>query len=149
MKIEKFKLMGIKLPHRTSNVNNQAMIDCGNLWQKFESELIYGKIPNKIDEEIYAVYYDYENDQYGEYSYFIGCKVSDDAISNELEIIEIPTQEYEVKIAKGQMPDCIAEKWREIWAENRKRAFKYDFEVYSEKSQNWGNAEVDIYLGVD
>lgn len=147
MILEKFRLMGIKLPHRTSNADGRANVDCGTLWQKFESDLIYSKIPNKIGEEIYAVYYDYDTDQAGEYSYFIGCKVADDAQSNEFDIIDIPEQNYKIEIAKGQMPDCIADAWRKIWEKDEARAYLYDFEVYSEKSQNWGNAEVDIYLG--
>lgn len=42
-KIEKtkFKLIGLKLDHKTTNEGGQSGIDCGNLWQKFEKENFY------------------------------------------------------------------------------------------------------------
>lgn len=61
-KIQKtnFKLAGLKLEERTTNENNQSSKDCGNLWQKFEKDKIFGLIANKLTNEIYAVYFDYE-----------------------------------------------------------------------------------------
>lgn len=70
-----FKLIGIKLGHKTTNENKQSSTDCGFLWQKFEKEKIFDLIPNKVSNEIYAVYFDYEKDETKPFSYFIGCKV--------------------------------------------------------------------------
>jgi predicted transcriptional regulator YdeE len=101
-----------------------------------------------MNKDTYAVYYDYDGDYTKPYAYFIGCPVADDAeVPVGMETITIPEQTYEVITAKGQMPNCIANAWREIWKNNNdNRAYGYDFEVYSEKSADWNNAEVDIFL---
>lgn len=152
MKIElnEIKLIGIKLEKKTTNENGQSMIDCGHLWQKYEKDGIYNLIPNKINNELLAVYYDYESDFKGDFSYFIGAEVSSfENCPESLSQLTIPKQIYIKYIAKGKMPDCISEKWREIWKENIERTYKFDFEVYGEKSQNWEKAEVDINIGVE
>ena len=142
-------LIGIKLPHKTSNVNEQAMADCGSLWQKFEQEGIFNKIPGKTAFEIYAVYYDYDGDHTQPYSYFIGCPVTPGTeVPEGLQTLEIPAQNYTHIVAKGKMPDCVADAWREIWQANHNRAYGFDFEIYGEKAGDWNNAEVDIYLSV-
>lgn len=47
--------MGIGV--RTTNENGQSAKDIGALWNKFMSEGILDKIPNKIDNTIYSIYY--------------------------------------------------------------------------------------------
>ena len=117
-----FKLIGIKLPGQTTNANGQSAIDCGSLWQQFEKEKISEKIPGKLSEEIFAVYYDYEGDHTKPYSYFIGCKVKDDTeVPSGLNTISIPDHQYNKIIAKGKMPDCVADAWRTIWSSNMNR----------------------------
>lgn len=74
-KKSEFKLIGLKLDHKTTNKGGQSSIDCGNLWQRFEIENFVERIPNKLGDEIYAVYFDYEGDNTEPFSYFIGCKV--------------------------------------------------------------------------
>lgn len=144
-----FKLIGIKLPHQTKNANGQSAKDCGNLWELFTNENIAEKIHHKLSNDIFAVYYNYENDFTGVYSYFIGCKVAlNTPKSDDLDELIIPNQQYHILKAKGKMPDCVAETWRKIWNKDMKRAYGFDFEVYSEKSADWLNAEVDIYLSI-
>ncbi|MEX1238839.1 MAG: effector binding domain-containing protein, partial [Cyclobacteriaceae bacterium] len=70
-----FKLIGIKLPHKTSNEGGRSSVDCGKLWEKFNDDHIRDRIPGKISDEIYAVYFGYEGDHTKPFSYFIGCKV--------------------------------------------------------------------------
>ena len=47
------------------------------------------------------------------------------------------------------MPDCVINAWKEIWGSNIPRSYKMDFEVYDERSKDWGNAEVEVYLSVE
>lgn len=150
LKIEGFKLAGIQLPGRTTNKNNQSNTDCGNLWQKFEKENIFDLIPQKISNTIYAVYFDFGKSNTDEFSYFIGCKVDNHLVSNEeLDTLSIPEQEYEKFTAKGVMTGCLIDAWKAIWTSNIKRQYGYDFEVYDERSSDWNNAEVDIFVSVD
>ncbi|MDQ6890751.1 MAG: GyrI-like domain-containing protein, partial [Bacteroidota bacterium] len=124
-------------------------IDCGNLWQKFEKENCAEKIPGKIGNEVYAVYHDYEGDYTKPFSYFIGCQVKDDTkVPVGMDSLIIPAGEYQLFIAKGKMPDCIADAWKKIWDSVIPRSYKSDFEVYDERSKDWSNAEVDIFISV-
>lgn len=146
---QNFKLTGLKLNKKTFNANGQAVEDCGNLWQQFISEAVADKITRKLSHDIYAVYFEYEGDHTQPYSFFIGCKVANDAETPDgLQSIEIPNQDYSIVTAKGKMPDCVANAWQDIWKSNIERAYGFDFEVYNELSANWENAVVAIYLSV-
>lgn len=148
-KVDRITLIGLKLPSKTTNENNQSMKDCGELWTRFEKEEVFKKIPNKLSEEVLAVYHDYEGDHTQPFSYFIGCKVEEGTeLPDGLRSLTIPAGNYQKVTAKGEMPNCIAEKWREIWESDIPRIYKTDYEVYDERSQDWSNAEVDIYLSV-
>lgn len=144
---DKFKLIGLRLENKTTNANNQSSVDCGNLWQKFETNKIFEIIPGKISNEIYAVYYDYEKDEKEAFSYFIGCMVDESAVApTELDELLIPSQNYMKYTAKGAMTGCITEAWKKIWSSDNNRKFGFDFEVYDERSHNWNDAELDIYV---
>ena len=144
---DSFKLVGLKLHGKTTNQNNQSSMDCGSLWQKFEADHIFNQIPRKLSDEIYAVYFEYEKDETSPFSYFIGCKVDTNDITPEgLSELIIPAQKYKRHTAKGTMPACIADAWKEIWNSDLNRSFEYDFEVYGERSRDWSNAEVDIFI---
>ena len=62
IKLQGFKLIGIKLDKKTTNSGGQSNIDCGSLWQKFEKENFPARISNKVSDETYAVYFEYEGD---------------------------------------------------------------------------------------
>lgn len=142
-----FKLIGLQLEHKTSNLNGQSDTDCGALWQKFETEKLAEKIPDKVGDEIYAVYFGYEGGHLQPFSYFIGCKVKPDAATPAgMTSLQIPEQHYSKVVAKGTMPGCVSESWRNIWAAGLARTYQHDFEVYDERSKDWSNAEVDIYI---
>lgn len=146
--LEKFELVGLALKEKTTNLNGQSSIDCGGLWQTFMSNNYASIIPGKISEELYAVYYSYDGDHRDPYSFFIGCKVeSGTPVPEGLDRLVIPAGTYRKIASRGRMPECIAQSWREIWASDYPRNYQYDFEVYDERSGNWENAVVDIYLG--
>ena len=146
---EAFRLIGLRLERKTSNENGQSAVDCGSLWQRFETEKVAGRISGKLDEGVYAVYFDYEGDETAPFSYFIGCKVGDDEpVPDGLEELNVPAQEYRLAVAAGVMPGCMEEAWREIWKSGLNRAFGFDFELYGEDSHDWNDAEVDIFLSI-
>jgi predicted transcriptional regulator YdeE len=142
-----FRLVGLKLDRKTSNENGQSGIDCGNLWQIFEKEHFAERIPGKSGDVIYAVYFEYEGDYTKPFSYFIGCKVRENTQAPEgMTSLTIPDGNFSKLIAKGKMPDCVANAWKDIWNSNMNRAYQYDFEIYDQRSKDWSNAEVDIYV---
>jgi predicted transcriptional regulator YdeE len=142
-------LIGLKLNKKTINANGQSNIDCGELWQKFELEKYFDRIPNKLNNEILAVYYEYESDHTKSFSYFIGCKVkAETEVPGIFDSITIPKGTFYKILAKGKMPYCVADAWAEIWKSDIPRAYEMDFEVYDERSKDWSNAQIDIFLSV-
>lgn len=147
--IEFIHLIGLALPSKTTNENDQSMKDGGELWTRFEKEEIASKIPNKLSDEIIAVYFDYEGDHTQPFSYFIGCKVEEGThVPDDMDSLTIPAGKYQKITAKGEMPDCMIQTWRTIWKSDIPRTYNVDFEVYDERSEDWSDAEVDIYLSV-
>lgn len=150
IELEEIKLIGLSLKTKTSNENGRSNVACGNLWQEFEKESYEDKIPNKLSDEILAVYHKYEGDSTKPFSYFIGCKVKTETeVPEGMDSLIIPRGMYQKINAKGKMPDCVANAWKEIWSSNIHRAYQADFEVYDERSKDWSNAEVEIYLSVE
>ena len=148
--LDEIKLIGLALEGKTSNINGQSSIDCGNLWQKFENENYLEKILNKLSDEIFAVYHEYDGDHTKPFSYFIGCKVPiGTRTPTGLKTLVIPNQSYQKLIAKGEMPNCVINTWEEIWASSIPRSYRIDFEVYDERSKDWSNAEVELFVSIN
>jgi predicted transcriptional regulator YdeE len=148
--IQKFYIAGISV--RTTNQNGQASEDIEALWERFWTEDIQNKIPNKTSDEIYAVYTNYESDFKGFYTTIIGMSV--DSLENCPEGfvgIIIEADNYEKFVSKGKMPQAVVETWLEIWADqdlNSRRAYKADFTIHGKKYYDGDNAEVETYLSI-
>lgn len=145
--IESFNIIGISI--ETTNEKGQSMADIGQVWDRFYSENIFTEIPAKIDEDIYAIYTDYESDYQGKYTFILGCKVSSlGKVPNGCKGLTLKGGRYLKYTAKGKMPDAVVSKWQEIWKNDDEldRAYTADFEVYGEKSQDPENAVVDLYI---
>jgi len=150
IELEEITLIGLSLGTTTTNANGQSGKDCGTLWQKFEKGNYAATIPQKLTNEIVAVYHRYEGDFTKPFSYFIGVKVKPDTeIPQGLEKLSIPKASYQKIVAKGTMPDCVANTWKDIWNSPIARAYRSDFEIYDDRSKDWSNAEVDIFISVN
>jgi len=150
MKIEAFKVIGISV--RTSNLDGKAMQDIPAIWQKFMGENIMSKIPNKVNNDIYAVYTKYDGDHNKPYTMVLGCKVSStEEIPEGMISHEIATGEYKQFTAKGNLEQGVVyQEWKKIWEleSELNRAYTSDLEIYGAKSQNPADAEVDIFIAV-
>ncbi len=147
--IDEIKLIGLALKNKTTNANGQSHIDCENLWHEFDKNKYVAAIPNKQSDEIFGVYYNYDGDSRKPFGYFIGCKVSSYAnIPDGLQSLTIPAGNYHKIFAKGKMPDCMVNAWKQVWSTDIARSYQIDFEVYDERSRDWNSAEVDIYLSI-
>ncbi|MEO6230575.1 MAG: GyrI-like domain-containing protein [Ferruginibacter sp.] len=150
VEIDNIHLIGLTLKTKTINTNGQSGIDCGNLWHEFETGKYATTIPGKLSDEIFGVYHQYEGDSTKPFSYFVGCKVNPGtSVPEGLQSLTIPHGTYHKIIAKGIMPACMTNVWIEIWASNIPRTHQIDFEVYDERSKDWNNAEVDVYLSIE
>lgn len=144
-----FKIIGIAV--NTTNKNMQAMTDIGLLWQRFQQENVFDKIPEKLSTDIYEVFTDYEGNYENPYRTIIGCIVSNEA-NPPIGMVEkiIPEQQYRVYSVKGKLPAAIGQAWTDIWNDdqNLKRTYIADFDVYGAKAFDPDQAELEIFVGV-
>lgn len=147
-KLEAFKVIGISV--RTTNENGQAGTDIVALWNKFMTEGVLDKIPNKVDNTVYSIYTEYESDYTKPYTTLLGCKVSDiSTVPDGMVAMEFNGGNYSNFTAKGDLTEgAVFNKWSEIWEMDLDRAYTADFEVYGVKSQDQTNAEVDIFIAL-
>jgi predicted transcriptional regulator YdeE len=147
-KINLFSIIGIAII--TTNENGQSGIDIPALWNKFMTEGVLERIPNKIDNTLYCVYTDYEKDHTKPYTTVLGCKVESlESIPDGMTGKTIEGGNYILHIAKGNLlQGLVFNEWVKIWNSNIERSYTADFEVYGEKALNPENAEVDIFIAV-
>lgn len=143
-----FNIIGIKI--RTTNKDMQAAKDIPALWEQFMSKNVREKIPNKQNNDVYAIYTNYESDYTGAYDMIIGCKVASlNDIPTDMIGIVIPESAYQEFIAKGKLKDNIVyNKWMEIWQTSLDREYKADFEIYPENVIPTENTDVPIYISI-
>lgn len=142
--LEEFLVAGISV--RTIN-NGQAGLDIKHLWDKFFAENILGKIPNKINDAIYCVYTDYENDYTGYYTCLLGCKVSiADNLPKGLIYCNVPAGRYKLYLSTGPLPQSVLATWQQIWDSNTERSYSADFDLY--EGDCWNGSGVKTYLGI-
>ena len=119
------------------------------------NEGLLGKIPNKVDSNILAVYTDYESDANGAYTFMLGARVSStDSVPPGMVAKKIPAARYAVFTSeKGFVGKVLPQTWSHIWAVPKSapegnRAYRADFEVYDQRAADPQNAQVDIYVGI-
>jgi predicted transcriptional regulator YdeE len=145
--LDEFTIAGISV--RTTNENGKAANDIGALWQRFFSENVIDKIDNKVSDDIYCIYTDYESDFTGAYTTIIGCKVIANAqFSGGLIVRKVPSSTYQLYKSTGRLPDTVLATWQEIWQSSIERNYIADFDVYGEGCRDPDNAVVETYVSV-
>ena len=151
------KLVGITV--RTSNAGERnpesAKIGAtmGKFFQGGMQARIFGR---KNPGTVFAVYTNYESDEHGQYTYFLGEEVEEfENVHQGFDTLTIPAQTY-VKFTSGPgtLPAVCIDMWKNIWKMSAvdlggMRTYLADFEVYDERSQNPEHAVLDIYIGIN
>ncbi len=139
-----FTIVGLALT--TSNLS--AAYEIPPFWDQIRDSNVLSLIPNKVSENIYGLYTDYEGDHTASYTLVVGCEVSSvGKIPDEMIVKTVPSANYAVFTAKGHYPQSVYEAWLSIWNLNLPRSYSGDFELYGEKFQK--DSEVDIYIAVN
>jgi predicted transcriptional regulator YdeE len=150
-----FSVIGIQV--RTNNAKETTAGGAiPGQWETFFKEGIADKIPNKVDPTIYAVYTGYASDHNGEYDFIIGMKVSSvSAIPPGMVAKRVPSGRYAVVTSeKGPVAQVVPQAWQRVYSlEDSKqlggaRAYRADFELYDQRSQNPQDSQVDLYIGL-
>jgi predicted transcriptional regulator YdeE len=163
MQKEKIILEQICLVGLTARTNNKAEMNpktskIGALAASYWHNQIANGIKNRTNPGVtYAVYTEYESDEHGDYTYFIG-EIVDSTENQDLshfKILTIPQSHYQkFTTAPGKMPDIVISAWQKIWTMNKndfsgKRKYIADFEIYDQRASNPSNSIVDIYIGIE
>ncbi len=148
--IQKPSIMVIGIECRTSNAPEAGPHDISKHWEKFFKDEILSKIPNKISDEVIALYCDYESDFTKSYSLVIGCQVNSiDEIPENMVAKKIPAGSYAIFPAIGEHPKTLIETWGQIWQHPQlKRTYTGDYELYGHKFSK-SPQEVDVFIAVE
>ncbi len=149
-----FTVVGIAV--RTSNAKEMTPDGViGKQWMRLFQEGLIGKIPNKADASIVAVYTDYASDHNGEYTYLLGARVTSDAdVPEGMVAKKIPGGKFAVFTSeKGPAPQVVPATWIKInslpkTAVGADRVYGADYEIYDERARNPQNLQVDVYVGI-
>ncbi len=144
--INEFYVLGISV--KTTNKNGQSAKDIGELWQRFMAGKIIDKIPNKLDDNIYCLYTDYQGDYTEPYTVILGYKVNSNASAVEgMTLKKVNGGMFTQFVAKGNLTEgAVYNEWAKIWNISADRVYDTDFEVYGKNAMNPENAEVDIFV---
>ncbi|NMM61850.1 transcriptional regulator [Clostridium sp. P21] len=143
---EKNKMIIVGKEIRTTNKDGECIKAISELWKEFSDKKFGDEILNKTNpDEILGLYCDYENKEFGLYSFIIGYEVSDiNSIPQDMTYKILPSSKYCIVTAK----DKIGAAWSYIWNSNLQRTYSGDFELYGKKYDGIENSEVDIYVAV-
>ena len=151
---DEFTVIGIAA--RTTNAKEMTPDGViGKQWMRIFQEGVLGKIPNKADASIIAVYTDYASDHNGEYTYLLGARVTSDAqVPEGMVAKKIPGGKFAVFTSdKGPAPQVVPAIWIKVNslpqnAVGGDRLYRADYELYDERARDPGNLQVDVYVGI-
>lgn len=150
------KLIGLSVRTNNKNEMNPQMAKISKLSSEFFGKNIANQILNRKNPgTTFSVYREYDSDEYGDYTYFVGEEVNSfENIPNGLEKLIIPASQYQkFTTSSGKMPDVVINAWQKIWEMSSndfggERAYQADFEVYGDRACDPANTSLDIYIGI-
>jgi predicted transcriptional regulator YdeE len=149
-----FTVAGISA--RTTNakeMSGQGAI--GQQWDHFVKDGLLGRIPQRVDSDIVALYTEYESDHNGAYTFVLGAKISSTVnVPPGMVVKKVPPGKYAVFTSeRGPAEKVVPEVWSRInslpkSAPGGDRTYRADFELYGPRAADPRNAQVDIYVGI-
>ena len=150
------KLIGLSVRTNNNNEVSPQTSKIGNLMGYYWNHNIASQISDRKNPGVtLSVYTEYDSNEHGDYTYFLGEEVSDfENIPQELQALTIPAGKYQkFTTLAGKMPEVVINAWQQIWQMSAKdfgseRAYVADFEVYDQRATDPANAVLDIYIGI-
>lgn len=148
-------LAGLTVRTNNKNEMNPSSGKIGLLVQQYWNDGVAARISNRTNPGLtYTAYTDYESNEHGDYTFFVGEAVESDVPQPGFRILVIPEGSFQKFTTEaGKMPDNIIQAWQAIWAMNAKqlggkRNYIADFEVYDRRAMDINNGIIDICIGV-
>ena len=146
VEVDEFDVVGVSI----ITDNSKGTEDINALWERFFKDSIGQFVPGKVNDNIYAVYSDYEGDHEAPYRLTIGYRVAGDETPETMHRVRVIDQSYAVMSALGPQPQGLIETWKAIWSsDDLGRTFKTDFELYGPRFFAEGVNEVLIHIGIE
>lgn len=151
------KLIGLAIRTSYTNELDAKTSKIAVLASKYFQNNIAEKIPERKNPGITIVAYsEYDSDEYGNYTYYIGEEVSSlNNIPKDLTEIVLPAGRYQkFTTDEGRILEVIINAWQQIWQLTSagkmlgKRTYKVDYEVYDERANDPDHTVIDIYIGI-
>lgn len=153
--IQKEAMHFIGLKAKTNMAMEDSLGTIGQLWGKAMQQGIMMMIPNKVSNNMYGLYYDYDFGESQSFTVMVACRVSTlDSIPEGMVGHTIPASRFAVfTTPQGNMIEIVKDGWQYVWEnwmqENPNLAsFVCDFEEYDETAMNMDAAVVKLYLGL-
>lgn len=151
------KLIGLTVRTNNKNEMNPQTAKIGELAGRFWSQNIANQLLNRKNPGVtFSVYTEYDSNEHGDYTYFIGEEVNSfENMQSGLQQLTIPATHYQCfTTSSGKMPEVVIHAWQQIWNMSHeelggKRAYVADFEIYDERAMDPANASADIYIGIN
>ena len=150
------KLVGLTARTNNKNEMNPQTSKIGELMGRYWSQNIAAQISDRKNPGVtLSVYTEYDSNEHGDYTYFIGEEVSSfENIPSALQKLIIPAAKYQkFTTPQGKMPEVVINAWQQIWQMTSEdfesnRAYVADFEIYDERARDPNSTIVDIYVGI-
>ncbi len=151
------RLVGICV--RTNNKYEVNKMD-GKIFplvKKYHHEALAEKILHRKNPgTTLCAYTDYESDEHGDYTYFIGEEVAffDEKLPKDFQTLIIPRQTYaRFTTDPAPMPNVLLNVWNIVWKSSTqdlggKRTYVADFELYDERAADHQNIVLDLYIAI-
>lgn len=154
--LAEIKLIGLAIRTNNENEMSPEKAKISSLAEKYWSQDYANKIPNRVNPgKTYAIYTEYDGDERGDYTYFLGEEVSEiENIPGDLISLTVPPSKYvNFTTEPGVIPEVIINAWRQIWLMSDKdlggkRSFQADLEIVDVKNINPEKAVFDIFIGI-
>ena len=157
VKIEGLTLFGMAVRTNNKNEMDPDMSKICPLATSYWSNNMAAKFQHRTESGVtYCVYTDYESDEHGDYTFFIGEQVDslqDQDLKNFTLLNIVPGSYEKLTTPAGKIPDVVIQAWQEIWQMDPtelggERLYATDFEIHDKRAQDLNNAVVEIYLGI-
>lgn len=150
------KIVGLTTRTNNKNEMNPQTAKISTLVSHYFSQAIANQIPHRKNPGVtFSVYTEYDSDEHGDYTYFIGEEVDrfENILSGFKTLIILPAAYQKFTTSEGQMPEVVIHAWQEIWKMSvndlgGKRTYVADFEVYDQRALDPAHASLDIYIGI-
>jgi predicted transcriptional regulator YdeE len=156
IKLQEIKLIGLSVRTNNKNEMNPKTSKIGELAGRYWGQNIAAQITDRKNPDVtLSVYTEYDSDEHGDYTYFVGEEVSSfENMPSGFQQLIIPSAKYQkFTTSAGKMPKVVINAWQQIWKMSSddfegKRAYQTDFEIYDQRASDPSNTIVDTYVGI-